>query len=84
MAIRHAPITDQPTIQPTITVIIAQVGIGGMSRTPRPPNSTWPGPPAPAARQARGPELIQGDAHDDALAVDEVRDHVGREDAGSR
>jgi hypothetical protein len=28
VAIRHAPITDQPTIQPTITVIIAQVEIG--------------------------------------------------------
>ena len=53
-----------------------------MSRTPRPPNSTWPGPPAAAARQARGPELVHGDAHDEALAVEEVRDHVGREDRG--
>jgi hypothetical protein len=46
--IRHAPITDQPAIQPTITEIIAQVGIGGMPRSPCPPVSAWPGPPAAA------------------------------------
>ena len=37
--------TDQPTIHPAITVIIAQVGIGGMFSAPRPPKSTRPGPP---------------------------------------
>jgi catechol 2,3-dioxygenase-like lactoylglutathione lyase family enzyme len=45
--IRQAPMTDQPTIQPTMTEIIAQVGIGGMPRAPRPPNSARPGPPGP-------------------------------------
>ena len=28
-----------------ITEIIAQVGIAGMPKAPRPPNSSWPGPP---------------------------------------
>jgi hypothetical protein len=46
--IRHAPITDQPAIQPTTTEIIAQVGIGGMPRAPCPPVSAWPEPPAAA------------------------------------
>ena len=42
--IRQAPMPDQPTIQPTITVIIAQVGIGGKPRAPRPPNRSGRGP----------------------------------------
>ena len=33
--IRQAPMTDQPTIQPTITAIIAQVGMSGIPRAPR-------------------------------------------------
>lgn len=32
--IRHAPIAYQPMIQPAITEIIAQAGIGGMPRAP--------------------------------------------------
>jgi hypothetical protein len=36
---------DQPTIQPTITEIMAQVGIGGKPMAPRPPNSSPPPPP---------------------------------------
>ena len=31
VAIRQAPMADQPRIQPTMTVIMAQVGIGGIS-----------------------------------------------------
>ena len=34
--IRQAPITDQPTIQPTMTEIIAEVGIDGISSTRAP------------------------------------------------
>jgi hypothetical protein len=30
VAIRQAPMAGQPMIQPTMTVIIAQVGIGGI------------------------------------------------------
>ena len=48
---------DQPTIQPTITEIIAQVGIGGKPRAPCPPNRMWPGPgppPPDAAANAAG------------------------------
>lgn len=51
---RHAPIACQPMTQPAITKIIAQVGIGGMPRAPRPPNSSWPGPPPGLAASAAG------------------------------
>jgi hypothetical protein len=40
---------DQPAAQPAITEIIAQAGIGGMPRAPRPPNSSGPVPEASPA-----------------------------------
>src|SRR5260370_699345 len=58
-----------------------------VSRSPTPPPDlpmTRPGarPPAAAPRQARGAKLATGKADDQALAVDEVRDHGRREDRG--
>ena len=72
--IRHAPMTDQPTIQPTITAIIAHVGIGGMPRAPRPPNSGPAGATmACGARRQRGrAKLVHGDADVQPLTVDEI------------
>ena len=40
LIISQAPMTYQPMVQPTISEIVAHVGIGGMQRAPRPPNST--------------------------------------------
>jgi len=58
--IRHAPITDQPTVQPTITEIIARVGIRGMPRTPCLPTAPGrgrrrPSSLTPARPRATGP-----------------------------
>ncbi len=44
VAIRQAPRPVQATIQPTITEIIAHVGMAGMPSAPRPPRIARPGP----------------------------------------
>jgi hypothetical protein len=48
VVIFQAPMADQPIIQPAMTVIIAQVGMGGRCSKPPPPGPTWV-PPASAA-----------------------------------
>jgi hypothetical protein len=53
VAILQAPITDQPTIHPTTTRIIAHVGIGDIPSPPPPPKCNGPPPPPPPAPEAR-------------------------------
>lgn len=77
---RQAPITDQPTIQPAMTVIIAQVGIGGAVSQRRVSARLT------QARAAAGPDrdtagqlkLVHGHSHQRPLAVEEVRQYVTR------
>ena len=57
MIIRQAPTADQPTIQPAMTVIIAQAGIGGTCTATPPPSPTWT-PPGQRGRL----QLIHGKA----------------------
>ncbi len=62
MAIFQAPMADQPMIQPAMTVIIAQVGMGGMCSAPG-PGPMWV-PPASAAgpgRPQRGNASCRGE-----------------------
>ena len=72
MAIRQAPMADHPTIQPTMTVIIAQVGMGGICSAAAARSDL------DASGQRGRFQLVHGDADDEALAVEEVGQRVSR------